>query len=336
MVTLKEIANATGVSRATVGFVLSGDPRAARFTEDTRTRVREAARALGYRPNASARATRTGRFGSVGLLLSNVSWRSALSFHRLNGIQDALVARDLHLTIGTFPDETLLAEGFAPKLLREWMADGLLLNYSVDIPEPFYEQLRRHQLPSVWLNADRESDCARPDDEDGGRRAAEFLLGLGHRRVAYVHHGSSHYSTAGREAGYRRAMAAAGLPPRSIHVDLRTPVPEWATAPGNWFTAPDRPTALIAYNPYVSQRLLHAAALTGVRVPADLSVVTFDDDVLDMVGLPATTLLIPERAVGRAAVEMLLEKIEHPDRVLPCRALPFAVEVRATTAPPRP
>jgi len=131
--TLKVIAEAAGVSIPVVSQVLNS--KGQRFRPETRRRVRQAAERLGYRPNNSARAMATGRLGCAALVLSTQGYRSTLPAELLRGIDEELARHNMHLTIARLPDEKLTREGYVPKILREWLSDGLLINYTSDIPD---------------------------------------------------------------------------------------------------------------------------------------------------------------------------------------------------------
>jgi LacI family transcriptional regulator len=340
--TAKKIAEQTGLSLPTVWQVLGN--KGHRYSESTRERVLTAAREMGYRPNASAKAISTGRFGAAALMLSTDSGNSYLPESLLGGIHDSLAAHNLHMTLAKAPDEELASTGFVPKILREWMVDGLLINNYGAIPAPFLTALREHNLPSVWINTKYDADCVHPDDVTVGRIATEYLIGLGHRRIAYVAHTTNHYSDADREAGYRAVMEAAGLTPQKLLCDLRNyrimpmqPLPEWLASPECWLRWPDRPTALIVYAEYIAVPLLHAAALLGLRIPEDLSLIAIAPSEVYDTAFPLTTVLLPEREIGETAVEMLLAKIEEPATPLLRRSLvPGFQEGISCAPPPRP
>jgi DNA-binding LacI/PurR family transcriptional regulator len=117
--TLKDIAARTGLSLPTVSHIMS--ERGGAYREETRQRVWAAAAQLGYRPNVSARAVRSGRYGNLILLMSPDPERSGLFPPLANGILDALDAHRQHLTISRLPDEQLTDEHFLPSVLRTWM-----------------------------------------------------------------------------------------------------------------------------------------------------------------------------------------------------------------------
>jgi DNA-binding LacI/PurR family transcriptional regulator len=104
---------------------------------------------------------RTGSFGCVALLLSTRQFHSALPIGLMEGIHDGLAERNLHLTFARVPDEKLTDEQEVPKFLREWMADGMIVNYTHDFPVRLLTLINEHEMPSIWTNAKLDADCVR-------------------------------------------------------------------------------------------------------------------------------------------------------------------------------
>jgi LacI family transcriptional regulator len=338
MATLEEVAAAAGVSRNTVSRVLNGKTKAVWPSIAERAeRIRRAAAKLGYRPHGAARAMSRGRFGCAALLLSTEPGRSTLPKALLDGVHDALVRHDMHLTVARLPDEKLTSEGFVPKVLREWTADGLLINYNRDIPQKMVGLIERHSLPAIWLNCKRKSDCVHPDDLGAGRMATEHLIALGHRMIAYVHYSPAdeeprHYSEVDRQAGYEKAMRSAGLAPRVLRPAPREGELDLLGFTRPWLSGRDRPTAVVAYgHPSLVQ---YAAATMGLRVPDDLSVVCFAERRPDALGSRVTTAIVPAFEMGSEGVEMLIQKLKRPKKALAPRVVPARIGEGATTAPP--
>jgi LacI family transcriptional regulator len=290
---------------------------------------------MGYRANSSAKAISTGRFGSVGLLLSTVVSRSLLPADLLEGIHDALAERDLRLVITRIPDEQLMSEGFVPKILRESGEDGLLINYNAHIPEHLSEIMERHQIPAVWLNTKQEADCVYPDDWQAGRQAAERLLSLGHRRIAYVEYsGTGHYSAVDRPGGCRSVLRENGLDLQMIQIPQEATLPERRDFALRHLSGPDRPTAIFVYAPPPLGYLFGAAARLALRIPEDLSLLCVDARPLEYNGVRVDTLVLPEHAMGKVAVDMLRQKMLHPAARLEPRTLALRYMPGETCAAP--
>ncbi len=337
---IRDIADRVGVSRRVVSMVLNGGRSTAGASRATRNKVLRTARELDYRPNAYARAVATGRFGCVALILNAIDeGRSTLPQELLAGICQALEERNLHLTVAPLPDEKLASRRYLPKILREWTSDGLLINYNKAVPPQMVQLVAEHNLPSVWLNYKTDHDCVFPDDLRAGRSATEHLLGMGHTRIAYVSYSyvqeNAHYSELDRAEGYRRAMRAAGLPCRCHDRYEHDPEDDnRARKARELLSGPDRPTAAVAYGDSTVTALYAAARDLGLAVPGDLSLITFHNRQA-MLGVGITTMLVPNYGVGRAAVEMLMQRIEGPSLRLEPRAVPFTLDEAGSCAPPR-
>jgi LacI family transcriptional regulator len=320
-VTLQHIADRVGVSAPTVSQILSPtSKRAGLFADSTRDRVRKAADELGYRANAAARSTATGRFGAVTLLLSQHDNRSQLPPRLLDGIDEALAGLGLHLMVARLPDAKLTDADAMPKLLRELTSDGLLINYNAHIPPRMIDLIRQYSLPSVWINSKHEHNCVYPDDEQAGYDATRLLLDAGHTRVAFVDYtyGPSpkrcHYSNTDRRAGYRRAMDEAGLEPRLICGDDNIRLENRIPFTRDWLDADDCPTAVVCYTHHESTAILVACDRTGRRVPDDLSITVVHDEPVTHYDVRVPTAKLPEREIGKQAVAMLHQRIQHPSR----------------------
>ncbi len=340
-VTLRQIAEQVGLSAITVSRILGG--KGDRHSPETRRRVLTAARRLGYRPNTAARAISTGRFGCIALLLSADRFFGRLTGGLMAGIQDVLEDRNMHLTVARLTGEKLKGPADAPKVLREWTSDGLLLNYHFNIPAYLRDLIRASRIPAVWINSKHPADCAYPDDFEAGRLAAGKLLEAGHRRIAYVDYsvgadqlGEAHYSAVDREAGCLAALREAGLGPRSIRPQNKHQLVRLGREgfSRRWLQASDRPTGIVTYGDSVACAVMVAARGLGLRIPEDLSVVTCADEPVVSPGYRVDTMLVPQRPLGRAAAEMLLEKVDRPDHDLEPRAVPFGYKAGVTIAPP--
>lgn len=320
----------------TVSRVLGGKNKEASQSAAARARlIREIATKLRYHPNSAARTIATGRFGCVSLLLASSTGSSSLPPVLLRGIISRLAQREMHLSIAALPDEQLTSEGYIPKVLREWAADGLLINYTDHIPQKMVQLIGEHGLPSVWLNTKMNVDCVRPDDYYAAAHATTYLVEHGHRRIAYADfsHGSEsystqHYSAGDRYAGYEQSMRTAGLTAQCCRGggEFRQRIATIKAV----LSAQDRPTAFVYYGGE-TELLFMAAGELGLQVPRDLSLMSFSQE---GVATQITSMVKPDGALGHAAVDMLIEKIEHPRQRLPAQALSFRLWEGSTVAPP--
>jgi LacI family transcriptional regulator len=340
--TLEQIAAEAGVSHATVSRVLTGRLNPTRRAAVHRAdRIRSIAARLGYRPNAAARVTRSGHFGTVALLLSTKRERSNVAADLLNGIADVLSERGQKLMVVRLPDDQLTDRGALPSILREHATDGLLIDYTHAIPDALVQLIDRLPVPAVWINSKQSTNCVRPDDRSAGRRAVEILVGLGHRRIAYADFGrpdfeTQHYSVADRLAGYRDGMADAGLQPLILGAPTGPEIRggDRVAYARQVLDVSKPPTAAICHSHKSSIPLQMAAAVLGRQVPRDLSLIAFEDHPVDFLGPCHTTLCVPHAEVGRRAAAMLLDRIAKPGVAGPEITIPFELLTGETIRPP--
>jgi LacI family transcriptional regulator len=322
--TAQDVARQAGVTQITVSRAFSGK---APVADKTRRRIMAAADALGYRPHVSARATRTGRTGYIGMIRSAHKACSVLVPDFEAGLDAALHQRGLCLVRDTITDEVALGdadESKLPRIVREKAVDGLLINYVFGTPPAVREMIDRCRVPSIWINRKREHNCVRPADHGGAYEATMHLIRHGHTRIAMAHderslqdlaHGEPHYANADRLAGYAQAMRDAGLVPRFEQLTRPSPgeyLPGYRVHVCEKFLRqPDRPTAVLCGDNQ-GRAMVAAAWRLGLRVPADLSVITFDNDAGADQELAVDRVLIRFRKIGEAAVGELCELISHP------------------------
>lgn len=330
------IAAEAEVAVSTVSYVLNGKHREARISPARVEQILAIARAQDYRPNAAAVAMRRGRFDAIGLVVNDVTGRHSLPGGFLDAALEHTHRSGLHMVLARLDDHEFTG-GDVPRMLREWSVDGLIFNHMRTVGPDLREKLRRERIPGVWVNAKLDGDCVIPDDLAAGRDAVIHLHSLGHREIAYLSvNWSPHFSHDDRLAGYHAGMAQCGLQPQVERVEGReVPRAERLARLRAWIRRSPRPTAVIAYADDDALPLVAAALAEGLRIPEDLSIVTFDDQPVDLLGLAITTWRIDVQEMGRRAVNMLRAKLEDPKRIQPMDAVPLVRHDGATTAPPR-
>lgn len=348
-VTIKQIAERTGLSIPTVGNVLGR--ASSRYSEVTRRKVFAAVQEMGYRPNSSARAIRQGRTGCAAMVLSrsHLQVLSHMPVGLLDGLDEELARHNMHLSVSRLSDEELSSEDFVPKVLREYVADGMIVNYTHEIPTRMLELIHAHHTPAVWLNAKLPSDCVHPDDLGGAEMATRALVARGHRRIAMVNLISPtryagrtfaealprmHYSVADRIEGYSRAMRDAGLKPLVAYGDRFVADPEVVKACISLLSPPDRPTAVLSYSENETPAILIAAAQLKLSIPRDLTVLQFAPGDQFIAGMHIPAAPIPTEEIGRTAVRVLLRKIESPNELCHSEAVAYAPLKDDAIAPP--
>lgn len=327
MAGIADVAARAGVSKATASRALSGSGY---VSAAARERVQDAATALGYVPSTSAVSLATGRTQNVGVVMPYVNrWFFA---EVLEGIQQALLARGLDLTLYDARPGTAGRTRIFEDFLARKRFDGLIA-VGLEPADHELEHLTQIERPIVTVVGTGEhASVIAVDDDDAARRATEHLLALGHREIVFLGGGEGHWAHVDRErlAGYRQAMADAGLPARHVRSAV--------SMPGGYAAAADllgdtrgRPSAIVGVCDEVAIGAIIAAQRIGIQVPAALSVVGIDDhEFAEMFSL--TTLRQQPREQGTAAVEVLLAEIADPDRP-PTRLVTRArLIVRSSTA----
>jgi DNA-binding LacI/PurR family transcriptional regulator len=341
--TIATIAAHMGLSRATVTHVLNGRAAEQRIRPETQQRVLKVAHELGYRANAAARAIRASRFGSIALIQSLRG--QYLPNELLYGLTKAIAALDMQVVLTQVPDVVIDDEAYLPQTMRELSVDGVLINRHVGFSQSYLDFIHRLGIPAVSLNVKQEFDCVHPDDLMGGRIATEFLLRLGHERIAYVdteEPENKHYSKHDRRMGYDQAMTSAGKSPQIYWLPKEWQVPgqpgmdQRVEAARLLLVCDDRPTAVLAYELAEAMAVVHAAHLLGLRIPQDLSIIQFHHSMDDRFFIPMQTVSNVMTEVGVQAVEMLLEMIANPSEARPARVIPVEMLEGATCIPYRP
>ena len=336
--TIKEVAQRAGVSVATVSYVLNNRPGAVRISERTKKRIFEAARELGYHPNALARGLAGKRTHTVALVMQYASifsgW-SGFTSAMMHGVIEAANAHDLDLMLHTREREDPRAEALA---LADGRVDGALLLRDWD--DPLIDLLVDRRIPTVLIfsrsrNATVPFSCC--DDELGGRLAAEYLTSLGHRRILHIT-GSPHSSAAlDRLRGFRDALREAGV---ELDPGLVVEMPHGAAdfnAVAEILRSKPRVTAVFAWSDDVALRVITEARKLGLRVPQHLSVLGFDStEVCDHTSPPLTSIAQNIPAIAREGVRMLSALIHGNGEEISSTVIPPDLRIRGSVAPARP
>ncbi|MGD8167546.1 LacI family DNA-binding transcriptional regulator [Herbiconiux sp. P16] len=326
---IRDVAREAGVSVTTVSHILN-DVESARASDETRERVRATAQRLGYGANRIARSLRRQQSEMIGLLSEEIA-TTPHAGRIILGAQQAARERGLTLVLINTSRDELDIQRDTDALLRQ-QVDGVLYAtmYHREIALPSSLQA----VPTVLIDSTSEDGrvpSVVPDEEGGAYVAVDELLRHGHRRIGFITNSDDVPATRGRLAGYRKALADAGL-----DFDPTLVVAEQSETPGGYKAAvevlgrPDRPTGMFCYNDRMAMGAYRAAAELGIRIPDDLSLVGFDNQELIAEGLyPAlTTVALPHFEMGEWALGALTTLMEGGDdadqeivyevAVLPC------------------
>jgi LacI family transcriptional regulator len=335
--TLKDIAERVNVSIVTVSKVLNGTGN---FSDDTKKKVFGMARELKYRPNAQARAMRSGKTGNVGFVYSSEGMGHGLPWDFLSGMNLALSELNLNLMVGEVPNERLVESGNLSGLLRTWAADGLLVFNQVELPDNVNELLEEEHVPAVWINRKQKYNSVYFDDFKGAKMAVGHFAALGHTRIAYMDHSHVadsfdqpvHYSQQERLAGYQEAMEFLGLEPVICLPKKKGTALQRKELYMEWLGAPLKPTAVLNYSR--TNSFFYAAAALGLGIPRDVSLLSFTDNQDAINDVVPGVLRTAYDELALESVKLLAKRLENPDIGLPSVCIPLKLEPGDTCAPP--
>lgn len=305
VVTSHDVARLAGVSQPTVSRALRDSPK---VSADTKARVQQAARALGYVPSETGRALSSGRTRRIGLLLTDLE--NQFYPHVIAPMHHELESLGYQLVLQTESSDT---GRVAERLIANALDGVLLATTTLDSLLPV--RLRDRRVPFVYFNRTSnavEADSATVDPQPGLREVADAIVRLGHRRVAAIFGPRNTSTGERREAALREALEAHDLQIAAAHT-FRGPF-DFATGfegARQLLHTSTRPSVIVCGNDVVALGALNAARTERVAVPGELSVVGFDD-------LPAarwpivelTTVAFDLDGMARRAAELLVTRIE--------------------------
>jgi DNA-binding LacI/PurR family transcriptional regulator len=325
-VTSVDVARAAGVSQSTVSLVLSGKSRG-RISGRTEEAVRRAAEDLGYRPNVSARALRTGATRTVGFVVPDVT--HPFFGRTMRGAQQAAAKAGYAVMLVDVPGDG--DWGLTPvEALREGPADGFIY-FSVE--PPAHRHRGEHMV--VIEAAPGDLPWVRLDTEGGTDAALEHLLELGHRRIARLGSREDFPTFVLRRQRWLAALERAGVEPvPELSAGSSFDFGDAAAAAGALLDATEPPTAIICDDDILAGGVYLAMRERGLGIPDDVSVVGFDDlSFARVLSPPLTTIGADAERLGAIAFEALAA-VMAGEAAGPGQVLPVELIVRESTAPP--
>ena len=341
--TIRDVARLAGVSLATVSRVLNDADYP--VSAQLRQRVRDAMDRLGYVPNAMARSLRRDISRDIGLVIPNIS--NQFYLQTLLGINDVLGKKDYHLILCNTMRDPAQERKYLRQLF-ERKVRGIILS-SVDENADIVEEYVKKGMKFVLLDqkiTGMESTSINFDSRAGARMATEYLLSLGHSRIAFATLPMTRWTRSEMHMGYRNALVVAGVPydPGIVYEQMPEAVAPYADLEleagkiiAESFLKDGCPaTAILCINDALAIGLIKTLRKHGVRVPEDVSVFGFDDIPIAGTFEPSlTTVHYPAIETGRLAAMMLMDNLESgaADSPVSMQLTPTLV-IRDTVAPP--
>ncbi|HEX9116239.1 MAG TPA: LacI family DNA-binding transcriptional regulator, partial [Anaerolineae bacterium] len=307
MSTIRDVAKRAAVSSMTVSRVINNSGYVGK---EARERVETAIRDLGYVPNTLARSLRFKRTKLLALILSDITNPYFTTIAR--GVEDTSSKHGFNVVLCNTDESAGEEERYLTALVQR-QVDGVLLvpALSGDLSVAFCQQ---HNVPVVLVDRHLPGchvDSVRSDSERGAYDLVRVLLDLGHRRIAALLGPLAVSTAVDRAAGYRRALAQAGLPSGNelIRYGQYNRASGYEMAQDVLQTWP-RPTAIFAGNNFIAVGAYHALHSAGLSVPDDVALVAFDDLPLGLIPEPILTVAAqPAYEIGRVATELLLARL---------------------------
>lgn len=327
--TIKEVSKIAGVSFKTVSRVLNNEKH---VSEATKKRVEEAVAQLNFRPSHAARTLAGRRSFQVALIYDNPS--PYYVYHIQHGAQEACVRNEYRLLHQPVDVEAPDFVASVMALVDEAHLDGLIISPPVTDRLDLLDALEARGIPYARIVPGERREAglsASMDDIAAARELTDYLLGEGHRRIAFIQGPQSHISSSDRFAGYRAALEQAGvaLDPALVVAGNYT-FDSGFEAANRLLALPERPTAIFAGNDEMAAGALAAAHEAGIDVPGELSIAGYDDtDLARAVWPMLTTVHQPVAELATAAADLLLggeTKERH-------KMLKHELKVRKSTGP---
>jgi LacI family transcriptional regulator len=326
------VAKAAGVAIKTVSRVLNNEPNVA---EQTRARVQAAVLALNYHPSLSARSLASRKSYLIGLLFENPSANYIVDVQHgaMERCHEERFRLFVHQCAGT--GEELVRE--VSGLLDQTHADGLIVSAPLSESVDLVDALDKRKVPFVRIapsDMNHRSSYVDMDDEGAAREMTEHLIALGHRAIGFIVGHPAHYASGLRLRGYQAALKAHNIPFDAAYVKQGFFEFESGLKTARELLAmPRRPTAIFASNDDMAAGALMAAHELNLTVPAQLSVVGFDDTyVAKIVWPPLTTVHQPTYDLAYAATGLLLQGLREQSAPKFAR-LPHRLVIRESTGP---
>jgi LacI family transcriptional regulator len=317
--TLKTVAERSGTSVTTVSRVLNGIAREHNIPDATSQRVRLAAAALNFSPDPVARGLRLRKTGTIGVIVPDIANHFFASVVKAISVAADAVGRSILLCDSM--EDTEKEIKVLDVLLRR-RVDGLLLAPVGQACGHLKDLESSASVPTVLVDRwfpELTVPHVGSDNVQGSRDAIEYLITLGHRRIAFLAGHAASKPDEDRRAGYRDALRHHGIPydpnlvvpDPDLHHPGRGGIRELLSRTRDF-------TAVFAVSSHIGIGAFEALRVAGIRVPDDVSLLNFDEQPYSrLLAVPMTTVEHDHREIGRLALEMLCERINRPSAAIP-------------------
>ncbi|MCC7445984.1 MAG: LacI family DNA-binding transcriptional regulator [Anaerolineae bacterium] len=336
-----DVAKAAGVSRATVSLVLNGVTNGnVVISDETRKRVWDAIEELGYVPDARARALRSGDTKTLGLIIPDI--RNPHFWETAEGVEQEARDAGYHLLLSNIAFQYGYAHEIFADLLHRRI-DGLIMmgsfTFASEEANAYLSRFFKRHLPIVeicdYYSLHYEVDRVSSDYRTATQEAMAYLLGMNHRRIGMIYGIAMPVPALDRLQPYQECLRLAGLPlEEDLIVHCGPTIEEGYQAALKLLTLSPRPTAIIAINDLLAIGALRAIADCGLSIPADISLLSYDDIHVAQYMVPRLTTVSKDvLSLGRKAVRLLVARLQKPDSPYQTEKHPARLIIRESTGP---
>jgi len=329
MTTIYDIAKKTGYSPTTVSKVFNNYTD---VKEQTRQTILQAAKELGYLPNAHARTLTTKKSWTIGVLFvesSGIGMQHPFFSAVIESFKQVAVSKGYALMFIS-KDVGGKQSGYLENCKIRGV-DGVVVILS-DYEDPYFKELLDSDIPCVVLDYETsQAHTLYSDSLEGSLLAVEYLYSLGHRKIAHISGGINTFAGSKRVQGYELAMTRLNLETKESYIVDSTyySIESGYAAMMQILDLQDRPTAVFVAGDHLALGAMRAARERGLRIPNDLSIVGFDNIELSQYITPALTTIAQDTALmGSKAADILIQSIDDPSQALESAVLPVRLIVR--------
>lgn len=338
---LREIADRTGLSVGTVSNILNGRTQAKWPSVKARSRkVWEVANELNYRPNASARTTRTGQFGSVALV-TRATFQN-IPFQLVVGLSQNLKSEGAGtLAFDIVPGGILHEHGAdAPRIFREFFADGMFLFLAHGIDEGLHDAISQLAVPAIWINEKAGKNCVYPDEFSGAQKLTEALVHDGADHCGYLSFFSDpakdqddvpHFSNRDRYEGFLKAIHSAGVRHTARFIGVQVPT-EFATKmeiARRVVTEKDAPRHWVCYEYEEAVCLYRAYSELGMQPNKDFRLACMTMRSSPHILIPILCARMDWEKIAAECVKAMIRRIADKTVEAPAVRVPMCIECHA-------
>lgn len=333
--TIKDIAKKSGVSIATVSFVIN---KTKPISAETKNRVLRTIKSLDYHPSKSARCLVTGKTGNIGFILTNDHFLRTEPFYTRIFLGTEFEARSegyYILLTSIKPDFNKMDT--LPRFILNKSVDGVII--AGKIPNILISRLSTYNIPTVFVDFiphGNKSPLVLIDNIQGGLLATNHLIDLGHKNIAFISGDIDHPSLSDRLNGYKQALENAKIPIKNNLIITNTNYPDRQNgfnSAKKLFTNNKDVTAVFTGNDAIAIGVMHYLKDNGYKVPKDVSVIGFDDIEADiMLDPPLTTIRVPKVELGVEALRLIVNLLKNKKSIHKKILIPVDLIVRSSTS----